>query len=181
MEKWKTVGSRVIHRDKWISLRADACELPSGRILDPFYVVEQKDSVHVVAIDSTGRVLTTRQYRHAGDSICREIPCGVVEPGEPPLAAGQRELKEETGHLAASWTPLISPFANPARFTNRIHCFLARDLTDTSVRALDDSEEIDFEWMDADEVRKRIFNGEFSQALHIASVYAAWDYLRGGK
>jgi ADP-ribose pyrophosphatase len=166
MEKWKKRSSRDIHRDKWIALRADTCELPGGRILEPFYVVEQRDSVHIVPVDASGRVL---------------IPCGVVEPGEAPLVAAQRELKEETGHVAANWVAIISPFANPARLTNRIHCFLARDITDTGMRELDDSEEIEFEWMAESEVRKRIFAGEFSQALHIASVYAVWDYLSGGE
>jgi ADP-ribose pyrophosphatase len=178
MEKWKRLESRIIHQDKWISLRVDKCELPNGRIIEPFYVVEQKDSVHVVAIDSLGRVLTTRQYRHAGDSICTEIPCGVIEAGEAPLVAGQRELQEETGHIARDWIPIISPFANPARFTNRIHCFLARDVTETGIRSLDDTEEIEFEWLAEAEVKRKIFAGEFSQALHIAAVFAAWDYLR---
>jgi ADP-ribose pyrophosphatase len=175
MKKWKQVATRVIHQDQWISLRADDCELPSGRIVSPYYVMEEGDWVHIVAIDSQNRILVTTQYRHAGDSVCMEIPCGGVEPGEKPLHAAKREFREETGYEAKKWELVISPFANPARQTNRIHVFLASDLSDTGHRELDENEEIEFEFVSVSGLKKKIFSGAFSQALHIASVFAVLE------
>ena len=40
-----------------------------------------------------------RQYRHALGCTCYELPCGVMEEGETPLEAAQRELEEEVRHL----------------------------------------------------------------------------------
>ena len=65
MEPWKTMKSKYLLRDRWLTLRADTCETPDGVTVDPYYVLEYPDWVHIVALDSDGRVLITRQYRHA--------------------------------------------------------------------------------------------------------------------
>ena len=90
--------------------------------------------------ESRGEILLTRQYRHAANVVCSELPCGAAEEGEDPLEAARRELKEETGHMADEWTRVAVLFANPARQTNRIHCYLARGLTSVGAPSLDDSE-----------------------------------------
>jgi 8-oxo-dGTP pyrophosphatase MutT (NUDIX family) len=143
MPPWKILTSRFLVEDRWLRLRADRCELPDGLRIEPYYVMEERDWVHVVAIDGAGDALTVRQYRHAAGVICTEWPGGVVDDGEAPLAAAMRELREETGCVAASWEALGSLFANPARQTNRVHVFLARELQIAGKQMLDDAEAIE--------------------------------------
>jgi 8-oxo-dGTP pyrophosphatase MutT (NUDIX family) len=107
-----------------LTLRADDCELPNGHRLNPYYVLEEKDWVQIFGVASNSRVLTVKQYRHAGNVTCVELPGGVVDHGETPIAAARRELLEETSFEAATWTKVASVFANPARQTNRVHVFL---------------------------------------------------------
>ena len=90
----------------------------------------------------------------------------------------ERELKEETGYTAEHWELVFSPFANPARQTNRIHCFLARGLTDTGKKALDLTEEIEHELLAIPELKRRIFEGEFAQAMQIGTLFVALESLR---
>lgn len=175
MKHWKQRSSESVHRDKWISLRADECELPNGSIISPYYVLEEKDWIHVVAENDNNEVLGIRQYRYAGDSVCAEIPAGCIEANETPLQAAQRELKEETGFEADQWELVFSPFANPARQTNRIHVFKATGLKDTGTKDLDENEEIEHFFISIKELKKKIYSGEFSQALQIASVLAVFD------
>jgi 8-oxo-dGTP pyrophosphatase MutT (NUDIX family) len=170
MKKWQQQSSAIVHQDKWLCLRADTCRMGNGTVIAPYYVLEEADWVHVVAIDAFERVLVTRQYRYAADSFCRELPCGCVEPGESPLAAAKRELQEETGVVAQNWQHVLSPFANPARQTNAIHIFLATDLTSTKELNLDATEEIEHEFLSIEAVMSEIRAGSFSQALHIASL-----------
>src|SRR5262245_17924701 len=138
MKHWITKDRKTLLKDKWILLHADECELPNGRVISPFYVLEEKEWVHIVAMRPDGEILLTRQYRHAARLVCSELPCGMAEEAEEPLEAAKRELREETGYVADHWTKVAVLFANPARQTNRIHCFLARGLSSAGMQSLDD-------------------------------------------
>ena len=170
MKPWKTITSEHVLRDKWLTVRADTCETPEGVTVSPYYVLEYSDWVHIVAVDPDNRVLITRQYRHAIGKVCAEIPCGVVESGESPLAAAQRELLEETGCTAETLTHLASLHPNPATHSNMIHCFLAGGAVLTHSPDQDESENITFEFRSVPKVLELIDSGEFSQSLHVASL-----------
>jgi 8-oxo-dGTP pyrophosphatase MutT (NUDIX family) len=178
MQAWKRLGSRHIVTDRWISLRADRCELPSGHTIEPYYVLEERDWVHVVAIDDAQGVLVVEQYRHGAATVCVEFPGGITDPGESPLQAGQRELLEETGYSARAWTKVGEAYANPARQTNRVHTFVARGLSEQAPQRLDEAEQIAVAFAKPDELERLVSEGRFSQSMHIASLYFARDALR---
>lgn len=171
MQPWHRLHSTPIVQSPWMSLRADACQLPNGLVLDPYYVIEEHDWVHIFAQRDDGEVLCVRQYRHAGEAVCTELPGGVIDEGESPLAAAQRELREETGYTAATWQEVGSVFANPARQTNRMFIFLARGLFHAGEQQLDASEDIAVSFESVTRIKQKIAGGDFSQALHIASFY----------
>jgi len=179
MRAWKRLKSEMLVSDRWLRLRADRCELPSGLVLDPYYVLEESDWVHVVAIAADGKILTVRQFRYAAGVVTTELPGGVIDDLEAPLEAARRELREETGFEANDWRALGSPFANPARQTNRVHAFVAKGLT-AGPRALEPSEDIEHDFLSATELKAAIANGSFSQSLHIASFYMALESERAG-
>jgi len=177
MKPWLLIKSETLLSDRWLTLRADECQLPNGTTLSPYYVLEEKDWVHVFAVASGSRVLTVKQFRYAGNAICTELPGGVVDEGETPLAAARRELLEETGFEAARWTNVASVFANPARQTNRLHVFLAEGLNEGGPQALEDSEDIVHELVELQAIKASIRDGSFLQALHIASFYLCLEFL----
>jgi 8-oxo-dGTP pyrophosphatase MutT (NUDIX family) len=170
---WKTIASRKIIQDKWIKLRADKCETAQGKIVDPYYVQESADWVHVVAFDAQDQILITRQYRHGAGIISVEIPCGVVEDGEDPADAMRRELLEETGCTIASLEPLGVLSPNPARYSNRLFPFVALGTRVEHQQNLDHSEDIEFEFVPINKVLSLIDSGSFKQALHIATILLA--------
>jgi len=170
-ERWKVTNSRYVVRDRWMTLRADRCETASGVVLDPYYVQEPADWVHIVAFDCEDRILLTRQYRHGAGRVCSELPCGVIEQGETPAQAATRELLEETGCAAQKLQPLPALSPNPACYSNRIYAFAASDTRRVQSQRLDQTEEIEFEFLTLNEVFSLIDGDSFPQALHVATLF----------
>ncbi|KAI9020270.1 NUDIX hydrolase domain-like protein [Phycomyces nitens] len=54
--------------------------------------------IHCVVKTPEPELLLVIQYRPAIGCYCIEFPSGLIDPGESPLDAAQRELKEETGY-----------------------------------------------------------------------------------
>jgi ADP-ribose pyrophosphatase len=177
MRPWKRLSSRDIVSSRWLRVSEDRCELASGLILDPFFVIHEPEWVHVAALAGDGKLLTVRQYRYAGDAFCTEFPGGVVDEGEEPIHAAQRELLEETGYIAEQWEYAGWLFANPAKQTNKVHLFVAWEISQIAPQKLDTSEDIEFAFMSQTAIQDSINAGDFSQALHVASFYRAVSHL----
>ncbi len=73
-----------------------------------------------------------------------ELPAGYMDDGEKPLAAAQRELREETGFTAESWHKLGVFYKNSAKTRgDNVHLFLALDAKKTVEQDLDENENIE--------------------------------------
>lgn len=166
--KWKSLCSEYIIKRPWLTARRDKIELPDGRIIPEFYVLEYPEWVNVIAITTDGKFVMERQYRYAADSTNYEIPCGVMEQGETPLEAAMRELKEETGYGGGQWRELMCISANPTSMTNMTHCFVATGVEKISDQHLDATEELEVHLLSQDEVQALLRNNEMIQSLMIA-------------
>jgi len=174
LRPWRVTASRIVLADRWIRLRADSCIAPSGDVVDPFYVLEYADWVHVVALTDDGRLVMNRQYRHAAGEVHLELPGGVMDAADAdPIAAGRREFREETGHAAAEWRHVASLRPNPATHANRVHTLLALGARPDGAQAFDNGEEIAVELIPLPDVLRLIREGEVQQSTHVASLLLA--------
>jgi ADP-ribose pyrophosphatase len=124
----RILASRSIHAGATFEVLVESLRLPSGLELSTLVVDQPRGAVAIAARGADGQILLVRQYRHAVGDWLLEIPAGRLNPGESALAGAQRELEEETGHRARSWTSLGSFVLAPALCTERITLFLAEDL-----------------------------------------------------
>jgi ADP-ribose pyrophosphatase len=113
-----------------------------------------------------------RQYRHAVAKTLWEIPAGTLENGENPLACAQRELIEETGYSAGRWNTLGATTPVPGYSSERIHLFLARDIS-AAEQDLDVDEIITVEKVPFDQVVDMIADGAVEDTKTIAAVFLA--------
>ena len=103
---WKRRRTRTVYSKASITVREDEVIRPDG---EPgiYGVVETRTATGVVAMTPNREVYLVGQYRYAMEEYSWEIVEGGTDhDAEPPLAAAQRELREEAGLLARHWEPL---------------------------------------------------------------------------
>ena len=176
--KWTIASSEYLIRRPWMTARRDSVVLPDGRKNDEYWVLEYPDWVNVIAITEDGEFVMERQYRHALGKTCYELPCGVMEKGETPLEAAQRELLEETGYTGGKWEHLMSISPNPSSQTNISHSFIATGVRKTSSQKLDATEDLTVHLLTRDEVFSLMKNRQIIQALMLAPL---WRYFAEGE
>lgn len=171
--RWKTCSSNYIHKGPWATLRYDQCEMPDGRIVDEYYVLEYPNWVNAVAITDEGKVLMVKQYRHAAGIVSLEIPGGVIDGDETPEHAMRRELLEETGYQFDEIELLCTVYANPSTANNHTYCYLARGGKKVQEQSLDEHEHIVVEQYTIDEIKQLLAENKIAQALHCTGLFYA--------
>ena len=141
-------------------------------------VLETADWVNVVAITKAREIVLVRQFRFGTGRATLEIPGGVISPGEDPLHAAQRELREETGHVSPRWSALGPVEPNPAFHDNLCHQFLAEEAELAGDLELDPGEDIAVERLALDEVARRVRSGEIRHSLVITALARILDLRR---
>ena len=168
--KWRVTASRHIHKDRWISVRADDCVTDEGAVIAPYYVLEYPDWVEVVALDADNNVLLVKQYRHALGDISIELPAGGMDPGETdPVEAGRRELLEEAG-CTGTLTLVGETRPNAGTHTNRTHIILARNVVKVAEPQDEPSERIESVWVPLAEAIRMALAGEITVGMQAASL-----------
>ncbi len=139
---WQRIASQAVADYRIFRLRMDRCVSPRTAAAHDFVVLEGADWVNVVAITADAQVVLIEQYRFGRGEVTLEIPGGMIDAGENPVAAAERELREETGYTAAKFTLLGHVDPNPALQSNRCYTVLAENAVPAEAQALDDMEDI---------------------------------------
>jgi ADP-ribose pyrophosphatase len=123
----------------------------------------------VFADETVGLV---RQYRHAAQKYLLEIPAGSLETDENPEIGARRELEEEIGVTAGNFEKLIEFYVSPGFLTEKMHVFLATDLTETE-QNLEADELIEIEKISFERAFEKIRNGEIEDGKTIVGLILA--------
>ena len=142
-------------------------------IVGDYMVINATEWVTIIPVYK-GNFVLVRQYRHGLGNTCYELPCGVIEKGETPLQAAQRELLEETGYAGGTWKEWMTLSPNPATSNNLAHSFLALGVKKVSGQHLDATEDIDVYLKRPEFVRQLLEENQILQALMAAPL---WKYF----
>ena len=166
-----------ISKHQYFTARKDSYQTPTGKIVDPYFVVELPECVLAVAITKENEVLLIEQYRHPIQQQSIEFPGGFIDKNETPQTAIIRELQEETGYSFAGYHYLGKTYSNPGVLTNATHLFVATGGVKTTEQSLDANEEINIMLKSLEEVKLMMHNHQFKQCMHELCLYRATEFL----
>jgi ADP-ribose pyrophosphatase len=164
-----------IYKGRIIHVRREDVVLPNG-VTTTLELVRHPGAAAVVALDDGGQVVLIRQFRHAAGGFIWEVPAGTLHADEAPAACAARELQEETGLAAGELMPLGSVLPSPGFCDERIHLFLARQLTPVA-QQLDRDEMLTVARVPLDRALAMIAADEIQDGKSIAALHRAAAYL----
>lgn len=180
--RWTTGSARSLATTRVFDVRGQTYTHPVRGTEREFVVIDAPDWVNILALTADGRLVLVNQFRYGIDAFSWELPGGVVEAGEDPVAAGLRELAEETGYVGARARLLGSVHPNPAIMSNRCHVVLVEDVVAGGPLAWDADEEIEVALHPVDEVLARARAGGITHSLVVGALFLfepVWRERRG--
>jgi len=178
MQSWKTLSRRtLVQCGKYLTVESHTVELPDGRVIEDWPYVISPDYINVVPVTPEGEFLCFRQTKYAVEGLSLAPVGGYIEPGEDPLPAAQRELREEMGYEAAEWIPLGSYRVGANRGIATGHLFLALGARHVAEPHSDDLEEQELLRLSLAEMEEALSRGEFKVLSWAANVALALHHL----
>jgi len=172
-QRWKKITSKKVFEDRWFKARADACQFPDGRIIDPYYVVELPNWANAVVVTSNNEIVLVKQYRYPVDAVTLELPGGVINDGEDPMLAALRETQEETGYTSNQIQLICKTAPNPAINDNTAYFYLIENAVPTAHTNPDFFEDIEVVLYSKSDFIQLLQQNKIMHGVQLGPIYEA--------
>jgi len=167
----ETIARETIYRGRAFNVRRDEVRFPNQHTMH-LDIIEHVGAVTILPIDSEGRILFVRQYRHATGKELLELPAGTLDVGELPENCALREIREETGFAAGKLIKLGEFFLAPGYSTEYMVVYLATELHPDPLPG-DQDEFITLEPIPIELAYSLALNGEIQDGKSLAALLLA--------
>ena len=169
---WKKLSSKTVFEHPRLTLGLDEILLPNGNKIN-YLIYEDLGDVVMIVCERDGKVLLQKEYTWPSDAMLFHLPGGVINKGEKPEIAANRELMEEAGYRAKNLQHLGKFLVHNRRSKAYTYVFLATDLVEESIDA-DQEEYIEPYWFTEVEVDGLIKKGEIVNHYLLSS----WNFYK---
>jgi ADP-ribose pyrophosphatase len=172
IEPWPKLHSKRLADYRIFQVRSDLRRSPRTGQEHDFFVLECVDWVNVIAVTPDEQLVMVEQFRHGSDTVELEIPGGMIDPGESsPVAAGLRELREETGYEGTGAQLIGEVFPNPAIMNNRCSTVLVENCQRLHPTCFDHSEDILTRLVPVRDIPRLVLGKRIRHSLVVAALY----------
>ncbi len=164
-----TLASTQVYANSWLAVREDTVRRSDGST-GTYTVVDSTDISLIIPVDGD-RLHLVEQYRYPVGGRRWEFPSGSVDErfDEDAAAVAVRELREETGLLAAGLAPLGTLDVTPSTMSQRCSVFLATGLTHGEPQRDPEEQGMQSAWFARSDVERMISDGTISDSKSIAA------------
>ena len=163
----------IRYKARLFNVKEVTVPLPDGKD-KVFELIDIQNAVTVLPVDNEGNVYFVEQFRIAALKELLELPAGKIEPGEDPLVAAERELREETGMAAGRIQPIGEFYMSPGYANEYMYCYLATDLYPAPL-APDSDEFINVRKIPLVKVKEMIRGGQIIDSKTLAAFSLSID------
>ncbi|MDX9785722.1 MAG: NUDIX hydrolase [Desulfobacterales bacterium] len=168
-------SSKRLHKGRVFEMFSENITLANGVTTD-IDILRHPGAAAIVPMADEKTLVWIRQYRHAVGDYIWEIPAGTLDPKEAPLVCAKRELIEETGFSAQTWLPIGRIVPVPGYSNERIHLYLASDLS-LEKQDLDRDELLEVHQIPLAEAVDMVLSGKVVDAKTICGLMLAKQHL----
>ena len=177
MKSWKRTDPTVTLYEGWRTIVQKTFIKNDGeKAVFETMTKERTECVDIIALTPDNKVVATWQFRVGPEMVMMEVPGGLVEKGESPEDAAQRELREETGYESAERLEYVGKFYKDPYINASYHLYLAYNCTKVAAQELDENEEVEVVELEIEEFLK-LAKSERTASSHIPALLV-YDKLK---
>ena len=166
---WKITSEKEIYNNPWIGLTEFKVINPSGNPGIYGKVHFKNIAIGVLPLDDEMNTYLVGQYRFPLEQYSWEMPEGGGPVGTDPLASAKRELLEETGLKADSWTEIQRLHLSNSVSDELSILYLARGLKQFEAEP-EETEQLVVKKLPFSEVYQMVCKGEITDSMTIVAV-----------
>ncbi len=174
---WQTLESKPIYQNPWISVREDQVLNPKGGRGIYGVVSFKNKAIGIIPIDAEGNTYLIGQYRYSLNEYSWEIPMGGGLNEVDILESAKRELKEETGFTAQTWTNIARLHTSNSVTDEEGFVFLAEDL-EAGETEFEETEELKIKKVSLAEAVKMAMENKITDCISVAGLLKAEKIIR---
>lgn len=136
---------------------------------------QRRSSVMVLPIHE-GNLIFVKEYAVGSERYELNFPKGIVDHGEQPIEAANRELQEEIGFGARKLTPLRPLYSSPSHMFGLMHSFIAEDLYPSWLEG-DEPEPLEIVYYPLSKIDELLADPTFGEARNLAALFLLKEHL----